>query len=533
MPDKSVPEENPQDQPPALRATGKRTARNLLLTAGSYLWSAILLVISVPILVGGLGPARYGVFVLATLVLGYAALLDFGLTPAVVRAIAMHQAASDRAALSAIVGTALTLFMVLGIVVGAMLFIFTPLLVRHLLHLPPGLEGDATFVLELTSVGFACNLALTLFLAVPQGVQRLDVFATRTIFLATLSAAAQIAAVKLGLGLRGVVVATLAVNLLALPIFVVLALRLMPNVSFRPRLQGWALRQLAGFGSMKFISQVAWLATFQLDRVIVAALLPIAQVAYYAVPVSITQKFTLVQASFATAVFPAASELHAVGATDRLQRLYLSAQKLMLVLTLGLVIPVALLAHPLMSTWIGPAFGDASAAILAVLAVGYGLTLLTGVPALIADATGRPHWTAASAFASAVINVTLTLILVPRLGAIGAAYALAINASLQGIAFILIVQRTLLRLPLRRFLGDVVVRPTIAGVGLAIYTLLVRGWITNFALLVAAGAIGLAVYLALTLAVGVLSDEEKKLTLGMLRSGRSSLGALLTPKASS
>jgi O-antigen/teichoic acid export membrane protein len=532
MPDPPAPEDSAPDQPPVLRATGRRTALNLLLTAGSYSWSAILLVISVPILVGGLGPARYGVFVLASLVLGYAALLDLGLTPSVVRAIAMHQTTSDRAALSAIVGTALTLFIALGLVFGTLLFAFTPLLVTHLLHLPAGLEGDAAFVLQLTSVGFACNLALTLFIAVPQGVQRLDVFATRTIFLATLSAVGQIGAVKLGFGLRGVAEATLAVNLLGLPIFVLLAVRLLPNVSFRPRFQVWAVRQLAGFGAMKFISQLAWLVTFQLDRVIVAAFLPIAQVTYYAIPVTITQKFTLVQASFATAVFPAASELHAINATDRLQRLYLSAQKLMLVLTLGLVIPVALLAHPLMSTWIGPSFGDASAAILAVLAVGYGLTLLTGIPALVADATGRPHWTAASALASAVLNITLTLLLVPRLGAIGAAYALAINACVQGVAFILIVQRAILHLPLWRFLGDVVLRPAIAGAGFAVYALLVRGLITNFALLIAAGLVGLAVYAALTLAVGVLSDHEKRLVLGMLRSGRSGLGALLTPRTS-
>jgi O-antigen/teichoic acid export membrane protein len=167
-----------------------------------------------------------------------------------------------------------------------------------------------------------------------------------------------------------------------------------------------------------------------------------------------------------------------------------------------------------------------------VLAVGYGLTLLTGIPALVADATGRPHWTAASALTSAVLNITLTLLLVPRLGAIGAAYALAINAGVQGIAFILIVQRAILRLPLWRFLAGVVVRPAIAGAGFAIYALLVRDWITNFALLVAAGAVGLAVYAGLTLAVGVLNDQERGLVVGMLRAGRSGLGALLAPRAS-
>ena len=249
----------------------------------------------------------------------------------------------------------------------------------------------------------------------------------------------------------------------------------------------------------------------------VAAFLPIAQVTYYAVPVTLTQKFTLVQASVSTAVFPAASEMHSVNAQDRLQRLYLSATKLMLMLTLPLVILVALLAHPLMSAWLGASFGDASAGILALLALGYGLTLLTGVPALIADATGHPHWTAAAATASAIINITLTLLFVPRYGAIGAAYALVINNALQGVVFILIVQTKLVRLPLLRVLRESVLRPALAGAGLAIYALLVRGWIANFAELILAGALGVAVYGALTLLAGVLDDREKTIAFELLR----------------
>src|SRR5947209_11345703 len=156
---------------------------------------------------------------------------------------------------------------------------------------------------------------------------------------------------------------------------------------------------------MKFASQLAGLVTFQLDRVIVAAFLPIAQVTYYAVPVTITQKLTLVQASFSTAFFPAASELHAARDRARLLRLYLGAQKLMLTIGIPLVVLLAVLSRPLLSTWLGPHFGAASGDILAVLALGYGLTLLTGVPALIADATGHPHWTATAAVVSAVLNL--------------------------------------------------------------------------------------------------------------------------------
>jgi len=498
------------------RVTGRRMGGNLLMTSASYAWSALLLVVSVPILVHGLGVSAYGVFALASLLLGYAALLDLGLTPAVVRAIAIHALNPDQRPFSKIMGTAFSLFLGLGLLGGLALLALAPLAVDGILHLPPGLRADARFVLDLTAVGFAANLGLTLFTAVPQGLQRLDVYAGRTIFLSTLSAAAQIGAVKLGFGLRGVATGTLAVNLLGLVLFLVVARRLLPGVDIRPRFDRWALRQLAGFGAMKFVSQLASLLTFQLDRVIVAAFLPIAQVTYYAVPVTITQKMALVQASFSTVFFPAASEMHAVGDQVRLRRLYLSAQKLMLTLVLPLVVLLAVLSRPLLSAWLGPSFAAASAGILAALAVGYGLTLLTGVPALIADATGHPHWTATAGVVYAVINLTLTIVLVPRFGAIGAAYAFLANSVVQGLAFVLIVQRVLVGVGVFEVVRSVVLRPAAMGVVVLAYALLAAGIVSTLLELIVALLFGGVLAIVLVLALGILGEDERRVARGVL-----------------
>ena len=73
------------------------------------------------------------------------------------------------------------------------------------------------------------------------------------------------------------------------------------------------------------------------------------------------------------AFFPAASELHALNDIPRLQRLYLSAAKLGVVALIPLAILPSLMAWPILDAWIGPAFADKSAPILAVLALAYGL----------------------------------------------------------------------------------------------------------------------------------------------------------------
>jgi len=366
-------------------------------------------------------------------------------------------------------------------------------------------------------VGFAGNMVLTLFGAIPQGLQRIDLFTVRTIVLATATAAVQIIAVKLGGGLVWVAGLTVAVNMASLLVFVVVARRLLPQVSFRPRLSRWAFRELSGFGLMRFLNQGSGQVVFQLDRVIVAAFLPIRAVTLYAVPLSIAQKFTTIQFIFSGAFFPAASQLHGVQETDRLRRLYVASLKLSLVMVLPLVILVAAFARPLLTTWVGPDFGASSSQILVVLAIAYGLATVIGVPALASDATGHAHWTAGFALLSAAITLSLTVLLVPRLGPVGAAYALLLNAASQGMIFVYVVQRWFIRVPLTVILRRALVRPLLAGVVPALYALLLAPHLGSFAAVVAATALGAAIFAAMTIVVGVWDDRELQLARAVVR----------------
>ena len=259
---------------------------------------------------------------------------------------------------------------------------------------------------------------------------------------------------------------------------------------------------------MKFINQAAVQVIFHVDRLIVAAFLPIAAVSYYAVPVSICQKFILVQQAVNQAFFPAASELHALQDRARLRRLYLSAAKLGLTALLPFMILPSILAWPLLAAWIGPGFASASAPILAVLAVAYGIVAVSSVAGFAADATGHPDWNAAFTVGSAILNLSLALVLVPRVGAIGAAYALLVN----GVALLLTinyaVQRWLIAIPLRTALRAIVIRPLLAGAGLSLYALVAAPRVNGILAAIAAVVIGFLVYAGLTLVLRVFDPEE-------------------------
>jgi O-antigen/teichoic acid export membrane protein len=483
-------------------------ARNVVFNIASQLWLIVLLIVTVPIVLHGIGPAAYGVFVLSSLVLGYTALLDLGVTPAVIRSIAIHHATGDRERLQAVIATALTVLLVLGAVGGGLLVLLTPLIVDSLLHVPLSLHDDARYVLYISAAGFACNMVLLLFVAIAQGLQRLDLFASRTLALGTATALAQVLDVKLGGGLRGLATVTIAINVLSLLVFVLVGRGLMPDISFRPGLNRSALSELMSFGAMKFINQAAVQVIFHVDRLIVAAFLPIAAVTYYAVPVSICQKFILVQQAVNQGFFPAAAALHALDDRDRLGRLYRSALKVGLAALLPFMILPAALAWPLLAAWIGPSFANSAAPILSVLAVAYGIVALSSVAGFAADATGHPSWNAGFTVASAILNLSLALILVPRLGAIGAAYALLVNGIALLITINYAVQRWLIQLSVRRVLKEVVLRPLLAGAGLTGLALLLAPHINGVLEAFAGVVAGFLVYAGLVLLFGVFDAQE-------------------------
>jgi len=351
-------------------------------------------------------------------------------------------------------------------------------------------------------------MLLVVFAGIVQGLQRLDIFASRTVVLSTFTSVAQVAAVTLGGGLRWLVLATVIVSVLSFVIFVVAARRLLPGVSLRPRFDPKAIRELADFAVFRFINQASGQVTFQLDPIIIGIFQPVATVAFYAVPLSVTQKFHVVEDSVASAYFPAAVELHSRSEIERLNRLYLTAIKLVFVAMAFLIVICAGYAHAILSAWVGPDIADHASGIFALLAIGYGLSALIGIPSQAADATGHQRWTAAFAVGSAVIQLGLALILVPRLGPIGAAAALVINVVAQGSIFVWLVHHRFLKIPLLVVAMRTFTRPSLAALSLVIFVLMTRNQVGSVGALLLDLIVASLLFVSFTFLFRVWNHQE-------------------------
>jgi O-antigen/teichoic acid export membrane protein len=159
------------------------------------------------------------------------------------------------------------------------------------------------------------------------------------------------------------------------------------------------------------------------DRFIIGALVSMAAVGYYAAPSEMVGRLTIFPGSLVVTLFPAFSSLDALGARERLERLYARSVKFIL-LALG---PVSVLlivfARQILQLWLGGDFAAQSTVVLQILAAGVLLNSLALVPYTLIQGLGRPDVTAKFHLLELPLYGGLVWLLVGQWGISGAALA--------------------------------------------------------------------------------------------------------------
>ena len=186
------------------------------------------------------------------------------------------------------------------------------------------------------------------------------------------------------------------------------------------------------------------------------------EVGFYAAAFRLVEATMFISWAFTAAFLPWASR-HEAGDITRLARGYELGNKALAAVLLPVGIAFAVLAEPLIDLFYGDAFAAAVGALrwLGIMTVFYGLNLLA---ATVLVARDRPMDFARICAVVVVLNVVLNLVLIPPLGATGAALAAAVSSIvLAGLGIWRIRGLTgHLRL-LRTFLGPLVAGAAMAG----------------------------------------------------------------------
>lgn len=169
------------------------------------------------------------------------------------------------------------------------------------------------------------------------------------------------------------------------------------------------------------LSSIAVWVYMRIDQVMLGLLADTRALGVYSAAVRLSEVWYFIPIAIVSSVFPAVVRSKAIDEKlyyERLQRLF----NLMVVLSYVIVIPLTLLAGPIINLLYGPSYSEASRMFIVLMWAGLFVGLGVAREAWLVN-EGLTRFSFATAVAGAITNVVLNIVLIPRWGGFAAAWA--------------------------------------------------------------------------------------------------------------
>jgi O-antigen/teichoic acid export membrane protein len=362
-------------------------------------------------LVRALGPARYGIFALAISIGGIVLLpSDFGISTSAVRFVAENQ--TDRNAVASVVSDALKLKLVVSTIVCSALFVLAGVIAHA--------YGFATLTWPLRGVAIAIfgQSLLLLLGGTFVALGRTSVYLLLVFSESAIETGASIALVLLGAGAAGAAFgrATGYVLGAAFAVFVV-----WQRIGRRALDLRWSsrgkTRQIAGYASTVLLIDTSFTVFNEIDILLIGALLSASSVGFFSAPMRVITFLYYPSYALAAGVAP---RVAAPGERRLSRETYETVLRACIIVQAALVAPTVVWATPIVHLLLSSRFGPSSE-VLRLLAPMVFLTAIGALTSMSVNYLGEARRRVPIAVGTALVNIGVDLVLLPRVGVIGAA----------------------------------------------------------------------------------------------------------------
>jgi O-antigen/teichoic acid export membrane protein len=435
----------PEARDPGARAMStvlsRRFAANAGWTLAGQIVPLLVAVITIPVLIRGLGLSRYGLLTIVWVLVGYAGVFDLGLGRAMSRIVAARLAASDSSGARACARVALTWLLLIGIVLGALLATSASWFVHRWLAVPPELQEEARNAIWLLSLSLPAVMLSAGYSGVLVAHQRFGGLNLTRTALGVANYLAPLAVAAYSPRLEWIVGIVVASRFLSNRVQAVLC-RIHGGVTLALRWPDSRISQeLFAMGGWMSVSNVVSPLLSYVDRLIIGGLVPLAMVAYYSTAYDVISRLLILPYALMGAMFPIAASVHVRDVQARVV-ISDSARALFLVMCPALF-ACFVLAKPLFGIWLGPAFAQHGTVVLQILAVGLLMNSVAQAPATLIQAAGNPKWMAVLHLIELPIFLGALWSMTHRFGITGTAVAGLLRYAIDAVIVTLLAQRSL------------------------------------------------------------------------------------------
>jgi len=413
----------------------------LLFSLMGFGFPLIVAIVTIPWLIHALGVENFGVLTLAWVLVGFAGVFDFGLGKSFTSEVAKRISLQQESALWQIFSFVLKVLLFLAVFVFFVFVVVAPEIVamlswQGLSASPEQIHAVGTFLYAIPAVILtSVFVGLLEGIGAVKGLNAIRLVSNSFVFIAPMLAwyfTASLVWVMLSLVL-------LRVSTLVLHIFTC-----WPRLSqwYRLRSNEWSVnyQQLWVSGGWMSVSAILAPLLTSFDRFVVASLLSVSVVTYYATPTDMLMKLQVLSAALMSVLFPAFA---ASVATDsaRLRTLFLRGSLLLWFVMLSGAVLVTLFAEQLLRLWLDDTFAVQSSEVLRWAAIGLVVNAMSFVPFGLLQAIGRADLTAKLNLIELPFYLMLLYVCLMEWGIVGAAIASTIRLSINSVVLFLLAAK--------------------------------------------------------------------------------------------
>jgi O-antigen/teichoic acid export membrane protein len=427
-------------------------ARNVSTRYLAILVETVVGLVMLPFNLAHLGPTEYGLWVLLGSITVHFSVLDLGYGGALVKFMAQYRAHRNVQALNEIASTLFFVFAGMGLVAYG-LAAGVAFNLDHLFKITPEQAETGKWILLLIAVHVSMNFPFSVYGGVISGFQRFDANNMVAIVTSIAVAAVNAGVLLAGYGLIALVAATTCVRVVAYFVYRSNAYRIFPDLRIRPSLfRKSRLRELTGFSVYSSIIDWANKLNYQLDELVIGAMMGPAAVAVWAPAeriISGTQRLTN---QLNGVLFPVVVDSDASQQKERLRQILLQGTRLSLAMVVPIAATLVILADPLIHAWLGARATAMAGAIpiIQILAVGVAIRVGNATGTTVLKGAGQHRMLAFVNLATGVANVLLSIALIRRYGLVGVAVGTLIPIAIASLFIIFPAACRRVGLPLGR-----------------------------------------------------------------------------------
>ncbi|MFA6569928.1 MAG: oligosaccharide flippase family protein [Bacteroidota bacterium] len=397
------------------RTFGLQTAKNAIWNSAFFVFSVFFGFITAPILVRKIGVDGFGLYGLIISVLAPLNLTNLGFGEATVKFVAQFYKEKNFGKVQEYISTTFFMSLCVGVFGAVALAFFGSSLAEAVFKIPVQQKIIVQQIFYVVAAGWFIQSIMSIFIAILPAVQNYKSLTIGNTILLVINSSLAICVVLFGGGLLGYTIATVTGTLISLIWWYVVTKRMLPQITFVPKLYKSAWQSSFRFGGWHTIGQVGGIMANQSDKYLLGTFLSTTAVGIYNVALSIEQTAYLSIWRLAEVLFPAFSSISNEPREHHF-RLLMRATWLLTALAVSALISVIPISYDLLKLWINEDVARQGSIVLQMLCLGGTLGCAQNATYFYILGTGRTKLLALFSIISGVITFSVAFSVLPVYG---------------------------------------------------------------------------------------------------------------------